>query len=109
MYENANGNSNQVKNIIEVYLKMVPKDLEEFTISINESNLENVIYLCHKMKTTVAYVGALMISDKLKMIEQESNNQYADFEKIKLLSNEIINDCNITIKELEIERDKLVL
>jgi len=109
MYENADGNSNYVKNILEVYLKMVPKDLEEFRMSIKESDLKNTQYLCHKIKTTVAYVGAVSIFDNLNIVEREAQKQDADFEKIKSLSKEIISDCNTTIKELETELEKLVL
>lgn len=92
------GNSKTaVNNIIQVFLKQVPKQMEHLIGLVADKDWDNVKMLSHKMKSSYAIIGANSVRSLLEAIEEDCRQNNVDearfkhrLDKVIMLNEEVI-------------------
>lgn len=71
----SGGNSILIKEIIELFLRQTPGDIELLGSYIQQREWEKVYKQAHHIKPTLAYVGANGMREELQHIETLAKNQ----------------------------------
>lgn len=72
LHRMSSGDESFVKEMIKLFLKQVPQELEKLTSAASDS--QAVKQIAHKLKSSVAMVGAEDLLIQVKELEQEANN-----------------------------------
>jgi signal transduction histidine kinase/DNA-binding response OmpR family regulator len=89
LYELANGNTQFIAEMMEIFLEQNPKELELLRIAINNNATEQVQHIAHKMKSAVGFMGVKNTLEALNQLEDMgemnklSNNAGLLFEQVK--------------------------
>ncbi len=108
MLEHANGKMDFIRSIIDVYFKTAPVDLKLLNNSIDSGDYKQANYIAHKVKSTVSYIGANFIADKLSEIEAETSKKESNQKKLKDLVEKILKDSELVARELKEQSEKLL-
>lgn len=75
-----------VTDIVQDVLEAVPKSIEELTTAAENDKQEDVIFLAHKLKGTLRFVGCMDVAALLERIEKDKppmNEVLAMMEQVK--------------------------
>ncbi|MBT8178059.1 MAG: Hpt domain-containing protein [Eudoraea sp.] len=92
--EMAEGDTDFINSVIQVFLEEVPMDLENLEAAINDKNYEKVYKLAHKIKPNVDLLG--MEQTRAIALEIETlgktpgNNSAAIQEKFPILKKDVL-------------------
>lgn len=72
LHRMSSGDESFVKEMIKLFLKQVPQELEKLTTVASDS--QTVKQIAHKLKSSVSMVGAEELLVQVKELEQKANN-----------------------------------
>lgn len=75
LIELSSGNTQLIREILELFIKQTPPDMELLSTFIQEENWEKVYKQAHHIKPTLAYVGANELRQELQEIENSAKNR----------------------------------
>jgi CheY-like chemotaxis protein len=91
LYSIAGNNIKTVETIVQLFMSQTPDRLEKLEDLRLAGDWQGLKNLCHKMKSTYAIVGAVMVKNMLAEIENDCINGNFDAEKFKILIGDIRN------------------
>lgn len=97
--EVTNGNSNYIRQIVELFLKQTPDDISTLQTHIQNQNWDEVRKQAHYLKPTFIYVGAKHIHQQITSIEQ-SAKQKVSLDKLPDVVADIKPQLKTLYKEL---------
>ncbi|GGH04700.1 hypothetical protein GCM10007415_46310 [Parapedobacter pyrenivorans] len=71
----SGGNTQLIKEILQLFVKQTPPDMELLATYIQQEDWENVYRQAHHIKPTLAYVGANGMREELQVIESIAKNR----------------------------------
>lgn len=71
----SGGNTLLIKEILQLFVKQTPPDMELLGSYIQQGDWENVYRQAHHIKPTLAYVGANGMREELQVIESIARNR----------------------------------
>lgn len=71
----SNGNTQLIREIIELFIKQTPADMELLSTHIDQEEWEKAFKQAHHIKPTLAYVGANQLRQELQKIEDAAKHQ----------------------------------
>jgi HPt (histidine-containing phosphotransfer) domain-containing protein len=72
LHRMSSGDESFVKEMIKLFLKQVPQELEKLSLVANDS--QAVRQIAHKLKSSVSMVGAEDLLVQVKELEQKATN-----------------------------------
>lgn len=83
----SSGNTQLIREILELFIKQTPPDVELLATYIKQEDWENAYRQAHHIKPTLAYVGANQMRQELQEIEDDARHrQHVDGIAAKLSS-----------------------
>ncbi|MCH8330271.1 MAG: Hpt domain-containing protein, partial [Bacteroidetes bacterium] len=104
--EQSMGNKDYILRMINYFIEQTPQALDDIKIKLNEGDMETVGALVHKIKPTTQYYGLSDMEKKLQFIEDIAYNG-GEKEKIEPMLDEIVAECEMALKELNKEKERL--
>jgi HPt (histidine-containing phosphotransfer) domain-containing protein len=89
-----------MKMLIEIYLEVVPVEVEKMEKHIAEKNWKQVRVSAHTLKPQLSYMGIQKLEPVILAIE-ENAQQLKNVESIPALFLELKNGCTVTYSELK--------
>ncbi len=80
-------NEETLKNLLKVFFRTVPEQLKNITEAYQIKNIEEIIFIAHKLKTSFLTVGMVELAELIKQIQDNCKNN--DFSKISQLLNNL--------------------
>ena len=75
----SSGNTQLIREIVELFIKQTPADVELLANYIEQKDWENAYKQAHHIKPTLAYVGANHMRQELQEIENDAKlRQHTD-------------------------------
>lgn len=71
----SSGNTQLIREILELFIKQTPPDMELLSTYIKQKDWENAYKQAHHIKPTLAYVGANQMRQELQEIEDNAKYQ----------------------------------
>lgn len=71
----SGGNTQLIKEILQLFVKQTPPDMEVLSTYIQQEEWEKVYKQAHHIKPTLAYVGANGMREELQEIESLAKNR----------------------------------
>lgn len=71
----SNGNKQLIREILELFIKQTPADMELLSTHIDQKDWEKAFKQAHHIKPTLAYVGANQLRQELQEIEDAAKHQ----------------------------------
>lgn len=75
LMELSNGNTQLIREILELFVKQTPPDMELLSTYIRQEDWERAYKQAHHIKPTLAYVGANQLRQELQEIEDSAKNR----------------------------------
>jgi len=98
--ELSNGNQEFIKEIIQIFLIEMPKEIQSIEKSIHEKDYEAIRQATHKLKSTIPFVGLdLTIQEEVYKMEDLAEKR-TDLDEIRILFQEVKNICGMATAEL---------
>ena len=97
------GKKEVILNIIDIFLREVPKDLLAINKAVNEADYLTIKNHSHKLKSSVSLMGIIDLKSVLNDMESLSKLE-KDLNKIKQLNEVLHLKCNLAVEELKIEK-----
>lgn len=99
------GNRESIREIMDVFLKQIPEEMQSINIAIAKSDYPTIKKFAHTMKSTVSVMGITSLASVLSEMEDlaakaTGPESYQD-EKLKTLNQKLNLLCNQAIKEIE--------
>ena len=97
----ADGNTEFVKKMLEIYLKQTPENLFALEQSLVTQNYDELRSVAHKMRSSVPYVGLYEAEKLLEKIEYEAKQKInvENFESIVREITKLCEDSLVQVKE----------
>ncbi len=95
----SDGNQAFEKSMLEMYLKLTPKELGKMRVGLAESDYSVLQNGAHKLVSSVGLIGAAVMKEKLLSIELIAMSK-SDLDKISVLLHEIEEEHNKVTLEL---------
>ncbi|MBI4947278.1 MAG: Hpt domain-containing protein [Bacteroidetes bacterium] len=92
-----------VKEIIDVFLKQVPEELQSINNAITKADYSIIKNSAHTMKSSVSIMGISELAPVLQEMEALGATA-SNIEKIKALNQKLDFTCKQAIKEIEREK-----
>src|ERR1035437_9355406 len=105
--EMMGGKKSLIKEIIDVFLKQVPEELQSINDAILKTDYATIKNFAHTMKSSVSIMGISVLTPVLQEME-DLGAKSADIEKIKELNQKLNLLCKQAIEEIEIEKHKYI-
>ncbi len=96
----ADGNTDFVIKMLEIYLKQTPENLVELEHQLSQKNYSGLVSIAHKMRSSVPYVGLTEAEKLLEKIEYEAK-QNINVEEFPALVNRIIKLCEDSLVQVK--------
>ncbi|MBL0049962.1 MAG: response regulator [Bacteroidetes bacterium] len=96
----ADGNTDFVIKMLEIYLKQTPENLVELEHQLSLKNYTGLVSIAHKMRSSVPYVGLTEAEKLLEKIEYEAK-QNINVEDFPQLVNRIIKLCEDSLVQVK--------
>lgn len=106
--EQAAGDPNYMKEVIQVYLESMPNYLSDFNESIRKQQWAEVSRQAHKLKGTVAYFGMDKLKDILSKIELMTKEDF-DHNEFNALNQKVGVMIEQSMQELENELKEITV
>ncbi len=71
----SSGNTQLIREILELFIKQTPPDVELLSAYIKQEDWENAYKQAHHIKPTLAYVGANHMRTELQQIEDDAKHR----------------------------------
>ena len=71
----SSGNTQLIREILELFIKQTPPDVERLAAYIKQEDWENTYKQAHHIKPTLAYVGANQMRQELQEIEDDAKHR----------------------------------
>lgn len=71
----SNGNTQLIREILELFIKQTPADMDLLSIHIGQEDWEKAFKQAHHIKPTLAYVGANQLRKELQEIEDAAKHR----------------------------------
>jgi HPt (histidine-containing phosphotransfer) domain-containing protein len=101
------GKKHLIEEIMDVFLKQVPEELQSINDAIEKINYAAIKGVAHTMKSSVSIMGISVLTPILQEMEDLGSNG-TSIEKIKELNRKLILLCNQAIEEIKIEKSKFI-
>ena len=101
------GKKHLIEEIMDVFLKQVPEELQSINDAIEKINYATIKGVAHTMKSSVSIMGISVLIPILQEMEDLGSNG-TSIEKIKELNRKLILLCNQAIEEIKIEKSKFI-
>jgi HPt (histidine-containing phosphotransfer) domain-containing protein len=101
--EISGGDSSFIKEMLDLFINTTAIEVNDFDHLLAEGNYEAIGQLAHKMKAPIQMIGASVIFDILKTIENEGKNSI----NIESFPN-LINEVKVRIDNLTKEIHALI-
>ena len=101
------GKKHLIEEIMDVFLKQVPEELQSINDAIEKMNYATIKGVAHTMKSSVSIMGISVLIPILQEMEDLGSNG-TSIEKIKELNRKLILLCNQAIEEIKIEKSKFI-
>jgi HPt (histidine-containing phosphotransfer) domain-containing protein len=101
------GKKHLIEEIMDVFLKQVPEELQSINDAIEKINYAAIKGVAHTMKSSVSIMGISVLIPILQEMEDLGSNG-TSIEKIKELNRKLILLCNQAIEEIKIEKSKFI-
>lgn len=98
----ADGNSDFIKKMLEIYLKQTPENLHSLELSLENQNYRELAATAHKMRSSVPYVGLHEAEKMLEKLEYEAK-QKINTEKFTDTVAELIKICETSLIQVKEE------
>ena len=105
--ERASGDLEYIKDMIKMFIDLMPEYLNELTEHQNSKNWEELRKQAHKMKTPVAYFGVEELRELLSNIELQAMTGTINEKVLDGMIERISELIFASISELNIELDKI--
>ena len=105
--ERANGDIEYIKDMIKMFIDLMPEYFEELKEHHTNKNWEELGKQAHKMKTPVAYFGVEKLRELLSNIELQVMNGTIDEKVTQQMITKISELITTSISELNIELDRI--
>ena len=102
--ESADGDVDYIKEMIDIYLKIMPVYLSELNKALSDNNFQDILSHAHEMKSPAALFGIYELSESLLMIETKVHNRAEIGKDLVQTLNET---CNQSFAELKVELENL--
>ncbi|MFZ4799310.1 MAG: Hpt domain-containing protein [Bacteroidia bacterium] len=86
--EISGGDSSFIKEMLDLFINTTAIEVNEFDHLLAEGNYEAIGQLAHKMKAPIQMIGASVLFDRLRTIENDGKNR-TNLEAIPNLINEV--------------------
>ncbi len=96
----SNGNPQLIREIIQLFIKQTPEDMELLSTYIKQGEWEKAYRQAHHIKPTLAYVGANQMRQELQEIESLAKNRQ-DLHSLRDRFDKLTPRFNTLYKELE--------
>ncbi|SDF32208.1 PAS domain S-box-containing protein [Methanolobus vulcani] len=97
--ENIMDDIDMAREIIEIFYKNAPRQLEELKEAIDKKEIENIINSAHSLKGASASVGGMALSDISASIQNQASSGQID--KVMEILPELEKNYNLLVKELD--------
>lgn len=101
------GKKNLIKEIIDIFLKQVPEELQSISDAIIKIDYPSIKGFAHTMKSSVSIMGISMLTPILQEME-DLGAAKGDMEKIKTLNHKLNLVCTQAMGEIEKEKPNYV-
>ncbi len=101
--ETMAGKKHLMKEIMDVFLKQVPEELENINEAIAKTDYETIKSFSHTMKSSVSIMGISVLEPILREME-DLGAQRTSIEKIQKLNTNLNTICKQAIGEIEKEK-----
>ncbi len=102
----SGGNVTLIKEILQLFLKQTPADIDLLSSYIQQHNWEKVYKQAHHIKPTLAYVGANGMRTELQDIESRAKNQ-EDLDSIPARLDTMLPRLDTLYRELKTYLDSM--
>ena len=101
LYEFSKGNKMFIKEMIELFLEQSPTDIEKLSVAIKNNDYASIKPIVHRLQTSLGFIGFNEnIHKELKQVEEWCINK-TNFQDIKKIIDNLINECKIAQTELK--------
>ncbi len=101
------GDKHLIKEIIDVFLKQVPEELQSINDAIIKTDYAVIRKFAHTMKSSVSVMGITALTPVLQEME-DLGAKVTGIEKIKELNQKLNLICKQAIEEIESEKHNYV-
>ena|ERR1017187_6138217 len=101
--ETMGGEKHLIKEIIDVFLKQVPEELQSINDAIIKTDYAVIRKFAHTMKSSVSVMGITALTPVLQEME-DLGAKATSIEKIKELNQNLNLICKQAIEEIESEK-----
>ncbi len=102
LHELSRGNLEFVSEVIDVFLKETPMEMQIGKVKLEEKNLDELYKIIHKLKPSYALMGMHLASEAVLEIQYQCKNS-RDMDKITDAFYRIQNALNKAIPQLELQ------
>ena len=99
LYDLSRGNTEFVREMIQIFLDHNPIDLKDLENSISKKEYPAIKSKAHKMKTSLGFMGLKHLLKPLESIETLAENK-RETEEIQFIYGEIKTSCDQAMDEL---------
>ncbi|TAE70149.1 MAG: Hpt domain-containing protein [Bacteroidetes bacterium] len=95
-------NEDTLKNLLKVFFRTVPQQVQNLTQLYENQNIEEIIFMAHKLKTSFLTVGMVELAELIKQIQENCKNN--DFSNMRILlqnlNEKTTQELNLLAKEM---------
>ncbi len=110
--EMMGGKKHLIKEIIDVFLKQVPEELQSINDAITKQNYATIKNVAHTMKSSVSIMGISVLASILQEMEDlaatTADTDNCRYEKIKELNQKLNLICRQAIEEIKTEKHNYI-
>ncbi|MEN7551223.1 Hpt domain-containing protein [Rapidithrix thailandica] len=104
----ADGDPDFLKEMMGLFLKRVPGNLDELQLATEYSEWEEVYKLTHSLKSSVNFMGIYSIKELVLEVEHMAQER-RECEKIPGMVNRIVTVCKQVVEEIRLKKHQLEL
>lgn len=101
------GKKHLIEEIMDVFLKQVPEELQSINDAIEKINYAAIMGVAHTMKSSVSVMGISVLIPILQEME-DLGTKMTSIETIKGLNKKLILICNQAIEEIKKEKQNFI-
>lgn len=95
-----------LRQVLQIFVRNTPKDMEALTVSVSNSDFEQVGFYAHKLKSAAGAIGYTQAYDDFKKLEVLAKNQ-APIQEIEERVTKLSNECMSCMVDIEEIMNKL--
>ncbi len=71
IHEISDGDNEFITDIIKSYLETTSPNVQQLSVAVQQNNVQDVLFLAHKLKGTFRFIGCNGIGDMLDVLEAQ--------------------------------------